>query len=351
MAAGLAARLTAMRDGYVKQLDDSLREVRGDPAALRKLKGDLAPEAKLANTTGEQATQHAGAAQSGWQGDAYASMRARVQGTAAEFNDSSTVLTKAADGFERAADALEKATADIEKAKQTFTGAADGLIQQGQQVPPPQEASAGQALTQNMDGRGKQATTAKDNALKRFDSEMAAIYNGVGPGKTAKAGQAGGQRYVMYPNGEARVGGDRAWRNNNPGNLQYGQRAQRFGSIGPDDGNNRDRSKGQLPFAVFPDKESGEAAMRDLIRSEYKNKTLPEALTKYAPSSENNIPAYVDTVERQSGLDVRNRLIGSYTPEEFDRLIGGMKHHESGRPGTIYSRDNAPAWLLPLFGP
>src|SRR5262245_19943416 len=94
MGAALAARLTAARDSVVARLDTSLREVTGDPAALRKAKDTVAQEATVANTMGRQAGQHATAAEAGWQGGAYASMRARVAATTAEFTDSGAVLTK-----------------------------------------------------------------------------------------------------------------------------------------------------------------------------------------------------------------------------------------------------------------
>lgn len=347
MGAGLAAALTATRDSYVRQLDGSLREVTGDPAALRKAKDTLESEAKLANNTGEQATQQASSAQTGWQGGAYGQMQARVQGTSAEFVDAGAVLTKAAAGLERAAAALEKASGGVEKLKQTFTTVADSLIQQAQQIPPAQEATAGKALAQNLDKAGKQAVTKAESLLKQFDGEMDSVASRVAPGKTAQVGRANGTGYVIYPNGEARVGGDRAWRNNNPGNLVYSPRPTRFGAIGVD-GIGRP-ADGR--FAVFPDYAAGDAAMRGLMLEKHGDKTFAQALPSYAPPHENDVAGYQRAVQANSGLDVTTRTIGSYSPEEFDRLIAAMRLHERGRTGTIYTCENAPAWLLPLMGP
>ncbi|HEX6359816.1 hypothetical protein [Actinophytocola sp.] len=339
-----------MRDGYVAQLDGSIREVTGDPAALRRMKEELVPQAKLANVAGGETGRHATAAEAGWQGAAYASMRARVQGVADEFVDAGNVLAKAAYGFERAAGALEKASGEIGRIKEAFTGATDPMIEQARQVPPAQEATAAKAFTRNIDASGKQATGAAAKVLKAFDDQMWAIASDVGPTKTAQPGRQGNEGYVIYPNGEVRYGGERAWRNNNPGNLEYGPRARRFGAIGAD-GYRRDPRKSQGPFAIFPDEASGAAAMRDLMRETHKDKTLPEALRTYAPSSENDIPAYVRAVADHSGLDVTTRTIGSYTQDEFDRLIAGMRLHESARPGTVFTRETAPPWLLPRLGP
>jgi hypothetical protein len=345
VSAALAARLTVLRNNYVIQLDASIREVTGDPAALRKLKDRLVPEAEHARTTGGDAGNHAGAAQSGWQGGAYTAMRARVQGVVDEFTDAGNVISRAAASFDRAATALETAAGDLGQVKQKFTEKADSLIEQAQQVQPPQEAAAGAALTKNMEASGKVALRERDKKLQRFDQEMEDVDHGIGPAKTATVGKNGKQGYVIYPNGEVRVGGDRAWRNNNPGNLVYGDRAKRFGAIGTDGFGRKD------PFAVFPDQSSGDAAMRDVLREKYGDMTFAEALPKYAPPFENNVQQYLDSVARQSGLDVTTRTISSYSQEEFDRLVAAMRTHERSRPGTVYTRDTAPSWLLPLLGP
>jgi hypothetical protein len=347
MAAALAAQMTATRDAYARRLDASIHEVTGDPGALRKAKDALTSAATQSNSTGEQATQQASSANKGWQGGAYGQMQARVQATAAEYTDAGAVLTKAADGLERAATALEKASGDIGKLKQTFTEAAASLIQQANQLPQAQEASAGRVLAQNLEKAGKQAIAKTDRTLKTFDGEMESIGSSVRPGKTAKVGRANGTGYVVYPNGEARVGGDRAWRNNNPGNIGYGPRAARNGAIGVD-GINRPADGA---FAVFPTREAGEAAMRDVMLSKYGDMTFAQALPKYAPPHENDVAGYLRAVQQNSGLDVTTRTINSYSPAEFDRLISAMGRHESARAGTIYTRETAPAWLLPLLGP
>ena len=67
-------------------------------------------------------------------------------------------------------------------------------------------------------------------------------------GKSALSGRLEGQRWTsdgVWIN----VGGDRNWRNNNPGNLEDGDFARRHGSIGSDG-----------RFAIFPDYKTGKEA-------------------------------------------------------------------------------------------
>ena len=63
-------------------------------------------------------------------------------------------------------------------------------------------------------------------------------------------------------------GGSRAWRNNNPGNLEYGKFARGNGAIGTDG-----------RFAIFPDTATGFNAMANLLStSAYQNLTIEGAI-------------------------------------------------------------------------
>jgi len=78
----------------------------------------------------------------------------------------------------------------------------------------------------------------------------------------------------------------RCRRNNNPGNIERGRFASAHGSIG-DDGR----------YAVFPSSEVGFAAMRALLESAgYRNLTVAQALTRWAPPAENDTKAYIRNV-------------------------------------------------------
>lgn len=43
-----------------------------------------------------------------------------------------------------------------------------------------------------------------------------------------------GAKKCLTPMVETRIGGSRSWRNNNPGNLEYGKFAKQHGAIGTD---------------------------------------------------------------------------------------------------------------------
>ncbi|MBW4707094.1 TIGR02594 family protein [Roseobacter sp. YSTF-M11] len=89
-----------------------------------------------------------------------------------------------------------------------------------------------------------------------------------------------------------RVGGSRSWRNFNPGNIRKGDFSSNNGAIGNDGS-----------FAIFPDKTTGQKAIEVLLRGRsYGPLTLEAAISRYAPSSENDTGAYVSFVVTQTGL-------------------------------------------------
>ena len=75
--------------------------------------------------------------------------------------------------------------------------------------------------------------------------------------------------YDNKGNKEIKKGGHRNWRNNNPGNIEMGKYAKKYGAIG-DDGR----------FAIFPTYEIGQKAKSDLISKgkNYKGKTLEKVM-------------------------------------------------------------------------
>lgn len=115
-------------------------------------------------------------------------------------------------------------------------------------------------------------------------------------------------------------GGSRSWRNNNPGNIEYGPYARSMGATGSDG-----------RFAIFPDYQSGRSAQEKLLFDSkgYRDLTLGQAIQRWAPASENNVPAYI----RAMGGDAGKRM-SEYTPEERARLLNAMQRHEGWRPGV-----------------
>lgn len=121
------------------------------------------------------------------------------------------------------------------------------------------------------------------------------------------------------------VGGTRAWRNNNPGNLRYYDFAKKHGAIGEAGG-----------FAVFPDFATGENAQRALLLSDsYINLTIVEVIEKYAPTDDdNNVNAYVRSLEQKTGLK-SNRTLKSLNGTEMNSIIETIQLIEGWRPGKI----------------
>ena len=118
-----------------------------------------------------------------------------------------------------------------------------------------------------------------------------------------------------------RTGGSRSWRNNNPGNIEYGTYAKMMGAIGSDG-----------RFAIFPDYETGRRAQERLLfeSSSYKNLTLRQAIARWAPASENNVPAYVKAMGGNP-----NTRMKDFTPEQRRKLLDDMQRHEGWKPGNI----------------
>lgn len=137
---------------------------------------------------------------------------------------------------------------------------------------------------------------------------------------------------------QVKEGGSRSWRNNNPGNIEYGDFAKKFGALGTDG-----------RFAIFPDEESGRKAKDNLIFESdrakrlstkgdygagigYKDKTLSQAITAYAPPEENPTDVYIKRILDAVGSEKR---MGEYSRAERDIILEAMKKVEGWREGKI----------------
>lgn len=131
---------------------------------------------------------------------------------------------------------------------------------------------------------------------------------------------------VIYTNPDGtqhrRTGGSRAWRNNNPGNIRYSEFSRRAGAIGSAGG-----------FAVFPDEETGMAAIDALLRSDSYNKlTVAGAISRYAPPTENNTAAYHRQIEKMTGLSINKRM-SDLTDAEMARVTNAIRTIEGWSVG------------------
>jgi hypothetical protein len=153
---------------------------------------------------------------------------------------------------------------------------------------------------------------------------------GVVPGKSVTVGD------------ETRTGGDRNWRNNNPGNIEYGPFAQKMGAVGSDG-----------RFAIFPSEDMGRKAADALLKGQgYANLNIKDAINKWAPPSENDTNAYVNAF-KQAGLDPTKKY-ADLSPQDQQKFLDIQKRVEGGKAGTVTASNGAPvapSAPTPLAGP
>lgn len=91
------------------------------------------------------------------------------------------------------------------------------------------------------------------------------------------------------------IEGSRAQRNKNPGNMNFGPFAEKYGAV---------LETGATPrFAVFPSIGQGWQAMRDLLVEHYADLTVAAALNKWAPPVENQTNSYIANVVKWTGMN------------------------------------------------
>ena len=141
-------------------------------------------------------------------------------------------------------------------------------------------------------------------------------------GGSASPGVVSGKSVTI--GGQTRSGGDRNWRNNNPGNIEYGPFAIKYGAIGSDG-----------RFAIFPTEEQGRMAQDALLKSKnYANLSLSDAIKRYAPSNENDPKSYANQIMKATGIDT-SKTYASLSPEEQGKVLDAMKKIEGGRAGVV----------------
>ena len=184
-----------------------------------------------------------------------------------------------------------------------------------------------------------------DQLYEAFKNDMPLDGGGAGSQSAPPAGKAGGsgnvRTYTTQGGGSFRkVGGSRSWRNNNPGNMEYGAFAKAHGAIGTDG-----------RFAIFPTEEAGWRAKEALIFESnggkrlpnnpldygagigYRDKTLTQMIAAYAPASENNTRAYQQRV--LAAVGGRNKRMRDYTPAERKAIMQAMLVVEGWKEGRI----------------
>jgi hypothetical protein len=119
--------------------------------------------------------------------------------------------------------------------------------------------------------------------------------------------------------------GTLAFQNNNPGNLRS-SKAQ----IGTNKG-----------FAVFSDVSVGKAAQSSLLfdpKSAYANLSVKQAITKYAPPTENNTNAYVSAITAAAGVSPDTKL-SNMTAAQQKSMLDAMGRIEGYKAGKVTVSD------------
>jgi hypothetical protein len=137
-----------------------------------------------------------------------------------------------------------------------------------------------------------------------------------GPGSSVIYIDENGKKWIFEK-------GTRCWRNQNSGNMVVGKVSRRNGMIGKAGG-----------FAVFPDYETSNKTLKDLLLNEYGNFNLIKLMNKYAPPKENKTKKYIEHIKKKTGVS-ENTLIKNYSSKEFEKLWRAIELMERWEEGTI----------------
>jgi len=128
-----------------------------------------------------------------------------------------------------------------------------------------------------------------------------------------------GYNIVELQSGETvRQDGAWNWRNNNPGNIEYGDYALSKGAIPFSHGKNKPQTPAER-FAIFPTYEAGRNAKAGLIfeGKNYKNLTIDNAIARYAPPSENDTAGYQKAIK--TALNLPEEKLKTMKMQDFDQ--------------------------------
>ncbi len=127
--------------------------------------------------------------------------------------------------------------------------------------------------------------------------------------------------------GKQRREGARNWRNNNPGNIEFGKFAESMGAIGSDG-----------RFAVFPTLEMGKKAKEQLLfgdKSNYVNLSIADAISRYAPPNENDTKRYIDEIVASLGVQP-GTILKSLQPSQRNAMLETISRVEGFKEGVIH---------------
>ncbi len=144
---------------------------------------------------------------------------------------------------------------------------------------------------------------------------------------------------------EQRIGGDRAWRNNNPGNIRWKDGAkypwnyaERHGAVGIDGDD----------FAIFPDWETGLRAKKELLLTEsYGSLSLSESMKRWASDKKDNPEDYARFLASRAGVSTETK-IEDLSQAQLEAVFDAIGQREGARPGKTveHGKDANPSKLL-----
>ncbi|KER03404.1 MULTISPECIES: hypothetical protein [Photorhabdus] len=199
--------------------------------------------------------------------------------------------------------------------------------------------------------RGEMTLDEANAAINGFVNGLGEIAQGVTSSlNSASSVEVPHQNKRVYTtaNGQyIKESGDRAWRNNNPGNIIDGPFAKKMGAIG------HDKEAAGHVMAIFPDWETGERARRELMFEKFKNMKLSDAIfDKYAPEFNHNgerindTPTYVKNVLAAVGGE--DKLLSQYSDEQKKLIMDAMGRAEGHKAGQLTHIPKNPT-LVPNF--
>ena len=248
------------------------------------------------------------------------------------------VISKKKDEYSNTKKYLAESKARLKELKQKYSNTTDPKEKKKLKIQIDAYELSVKNLTTNMDTLQKGIKDLVDANMELVDglkdvkintdnnSNKTSGSDGFIPSKGGKAiaGVQNRRRFVQYSNGEKKIGGHRNWRNNNPGNIEYGKFAKSHGAIGTDG-----------RFAIFPSMEVGYKAQADLLSTKrYKSKTLAQAINMYSPSFENDTNSYINSVSKATGIPP-NTPMSSLSKEQLVRVTKAMSVHEGMKRGKV----------------
>jgi hypothetical protein len=141
-----------------------------------------------------------------------------------------------------------------------------------------------------------------------------------GTGQTPP-GNATEPPHVEEYDGYTKEGGSPSWRNNNPGNIEFGHTAITLGAIG--------KAAGKHGFAKFPSEEAGMKALQTHLANKG-HLTVESYMEKHAPKGDHNdLPKYLNFL-KSKGIEIDKPIRGQIVP-----LSKAIKQFEGWKEGVI----------------